>query len=697
MRKDKKDRDFILLVSIAIMITLVSTYEIFMTLESQLTWIVSFPVFFILNIIVIVLFLSFFIGIFDYRNGIVMGSGILLLLMTINTIKYSYRYVFFVLQDILLIDEVMGIKSSFSIIKSLDLILISILIFLVVTYTAIKSGKKEVGYNTRIRLIILFLVNVFLIANIPGLKSQYLMDKGPWLNIVSELKSDPEEEMLTDKKANEIFEMIDPSMIIGDKEILEGKTIENPDVIFILSESFWDVNMLEGIEFNIDPMEDYYDVMEESQHGYLDIPVFGGGTANTEFEILTGISTQFYSSGVMAYESGIDNPVMNIASVLKQSGYQTATIHPSDNWFYNRREVYKYMGFDEFISIEYFNEANIRGSYVSDKVTTDKVIEKLESTNEDQFLQVITMQNHGPYFENRYSEEEFDVIMADCLPEELDDDSRIEIEYTLNNYAQGLYDSGKELKRLTEYLDTIEKPTIVLFYGDHLPWLGEGNLSYNTFNYLPQGYDWEESINKYYQTSPFLIWKNYDKTEKDLGIVEASFVMPNILSNTNLEIPNYYKYINTISKDYIAISKYFITTTEGDLYDNTSEEYIELSENLRIMRDTILENEENSLDDLSYWSLETENLNGELDNVIIDEIHIDYENNTAKIHGQNLYKNLKLYSNGENIAAEIAWISSNEIDLILSLDLSIVDLSDFQLKLIDNKDNILAESNMIKY
>jgi hypothetical protein len=190
-------------------------------------------------------------------------------------------------------------------------------------------------------------------------------------------------------------------------ETEEASAEVEPHVIVIMSESFWDVSKLD-VTFTHNPIPVFESLREESLHGEIYVPVFSGGTGNTEYEVLTGMSLLNYKNNWhIVYNQDITEPIPSLASIFRKQGYQSIGIHPYTDWFYNRVSVYRHLGFDVFESIDSLEDPELVGEYVSDDFLTDRLIRLLETSTQPVFATVITMQNHGPYSNERYAEEDF--------------------------------------------------------------------------------------------------------------------------------------------------------------------------------------------------------------------------------------------------------------------------------------------------
>ena len=235
---------------------------------------------------------------------------------------------------------------------------------------------------------------------------------------------------------------------------------EKPNIIIIMSESFWDPTSIESLEFGTDPMP----TVRKYQKGEILSPTFGGGTSNVEFEALTGFSNMFLPPGSVPYQQYIKNELPALPRYLNGLGYETKAVHPYPKWFWNREQVYKHIGFEEFKDIDGFKDPFYKGPFVSDEQVTKTIIEQTEQTEEPVFTYAITMQNHTGYNSDKYPE----YAVETHTPPEVDPVFNL----LLRSYTQGISDADAALKQLIDYYETSDEPTLVVFFGDRLPAIG---------------------------------------------------------------------------------------------------------------------------------------------------------------------------------------------------------------------------------
>ncbi len=297
-----------------------------------------------------------------------------------------------------------------------------------------------------------------------------------------------------------------------------------PDVIVFLCESFWDIRKLPDTTFSENPMY-FYDELcarDNAYSGTIYSTALGGGTVRTEFDILTGLCTDFLPTGASPYIYAKENLFTHI-TLFKEEGYRTLALHPYDKKFYTREPAYPYMGFDTFLGeseiVEMLGgEEAIRRerSYVSDDSFVDSVIMKLEEQgDEPTFLFALSMENHQTY----YPLEQYEIAVKN---EHLSED----LLGTVSTYTQGVYHSNKALEKLIDYIDNREKDTMLVFFGDHLPTLGANHAAYAATG-LFDGSEEDTATRKAMYGTPFVIYGNFPLNE-------------GILSHTDNEMSDYY-------------------------------------------------------------------------------------------------------------------------------------------------------------
>jgi phosphoglycerol transferase MdoB-like AlkP superfamily enzyme len=342
------------------------------------------------------------------------------------------------------------------------------------------------------------------------------------------------------------------------------QSAKQPNVIFVMNEAFWDPTLMTNVSFSEDPVPTIHRLQKETTSGYLLSPQFGGGTSNVEFEVLTGDSMSFLPSGSNAYQQYIHKPLPSLASYFTNQGYKSMAIHSYVSYFYNRENVYKYMGFESFKSSEYFQNPEYKGGYISDDELSRSVIHAVDTTEKPLFTYAITMQNHGPYDDAaRYSEKPIKV-KGDFTPA---------TQTIIDNYTQGAHDADKALQLLIDHFKQSEEPTVIIFYGDHLPSLGYDYEVYTQsgFVHSAKPEDWTLEEIKKMHSVPFVMWSNYDLPKEHIPVLSYSFLGSYVLDKLHMEKPATFAYNYDLSRKVPGLLSNLVVDADQKLYPTVPE------------------------------------------------------------------------------------------------------------------------------
>lgn len=246
-------------------------------------------------------------------------------------------------------------------------------------------------------------------------------------------------------------------------QVNESGKMKTPNVIVIQLESFFDPNQVEGLTLSENPVPNFTRLKEEYPSGYLTVPALGAGTANTEFEVLTGLKSSFFGAGEYPYKTTVnDTPVESLCSLLKKQGYGTYAIHNNKGSFYDRENVYNEMGFDAFISLEYmYNVKYTSTGWAKDKTLVDDIMKCLRDTDGQDLVYTISVQGHGRYpSEEDTCEDHIQVSYTDA-----------EMEQPIHYYVNQIYEMDEMIADLIQELDAYGEDYVLVLYGDHLPTL----------------------------------------------------------------------------------------------------------------------------------------------------------------------------------------------------------------------------------
>lgn len=334
----------------------------------------------------------------------------------------------------------------------------------------------------------------------------------------------------------------------NDKDIIPHSSVK-PNIIFLQLESFFDPKHLKNYEYSEDPTPVFTALKNEYPSGYLTVPVFGAGTANIEFEVLTGMNVMFFGAGEYPYKTVLtDKTIESVCYNLKEFGYHTTAIHNNTAVFYGRDIVFANLGFDNFISIE--NMAGVEYNeigWAKDSCLTNEIMKTLTTTDTLDLIYTITVQGHGRYPSDAEYEK---IISVDGVNEDMEE--QLSFEYYLNQVRE----DDEFIGDLTKALSNYDEPVVLVMFGDHLP-----NFEFSADD-LDNG-----SI---FQTE-YIIWSNFDLhvDDKDLSSYQLSAYVTGLfgldsgviasLHRTLSDDDNYLEMLETLMYDMIY--------GEGDVFE----------------------------------------------------------------------------------------------------------------------------------
>lgn len=238
---------------------------------------------------------------------------------------------------------------------------------------------------------------------------------------------------------------------------------EKPNIIFIQLESFMDLKRMQGVTYSEEPTPVYSSLRKTCPGGFLKVPSVGAGTANTEFEILTGMTLDYFGAGEYPYKTVLqDETCESMAYNLRELGYRTGVLHNNTGSFYSRNKVFANLGFDYFVSSEYMENLSYNPiGWAKDKVLTRQIQHILKATSEPDLIYTITVQDHGKYptelLENPH------IKVSGFAPE---DEER---QNAFTYYVNQCHETDAFLGSLIATLNAFEEPVVLVLYGDHLP------------------------------------------------------------------------------------------------------------------------------------------------------------------------------------------------------------------------------------
>lgn len=306
---------------------------------------------------------------------------------------------------------------------------------------------------------------------------------------------------------------------------------ELPNIIVVQLESYFDPTEVEWLQFSEDPIPNLRKMYQEYSSGYFKVPSVGAGTANTEFEVLTGMSMRFFGPGEYPYKTyGKTKVIESAASALRQLGYGAEALHNNGGNFYSRAQVFNNMGFDHFTSKEFMNILRTTpNGWATDDILIPNILESMDTTEEQDFVFTISVQGHGEYPTEQIIENP-----AITISGVEDEGTRNAWEY----YVNQVYEMDKFAGDLVAAMEKRGEPTVVVFYGDHLPTMD---------------LQAKDMKSKYLYNTNYVIWDNIGLEKKD-GNYAAYQIMSEVLERLDIHTGTVFNYHQQRhqTKDYLA-------------------------------------------------------------------------------------------------------------------------------------------------
>mgnify|MGYP002528608786 FL=1 len=280
----------------------------------------------------------------------------------------------------------------------------------------------------------------------------------------------------------------------SEENLPETKEGSHPNILFLQLESFFDPTLVNYLELSEDPIPNFRKLMKEYSSGYYKVPSVGAGTANTEFESITGMSLHYFGPGEYPYKSILKETTCESAPyILKNLGYTAHAVHNNEANFYGRRSIFPNLGFDTFTSAEYMKDENQKNSlgWTKDSVLTDEIVKCLDSTEGPDYVYTISVQGHGDYPSEPVLENP-EITVSGAPTDELNN----KWEY----YVNQIHEMDNFVKELTDKLADYPEDVVLVMYGDHLPTMG---LTV------------EDVENKYLFQTEYVMWDNFGLKKKN--------------------------------------------------------------------------------------------------------------------------------------------------------------------------------------
>lgn len=361
----------------------------------------------------------------------------------------------------------------------------------------------------------------------------------------------------------------------------QGKDVS---VVMVMNEAFSDITDAPAFPYSEanDPLPNLHALRKDPHalSGHVIVPGFAGGTANTEFDVLTGMQTNALSASTTSAMRVVNRNLDSLFRVFGNDGYETSFYHPGDNWFYNRENVYRWFGAEETRFVGDMEDPEYKGRWVTDDYAAGLIEDAFRQAEGPLFHFTTTIQNHMSYTADKYGPDyDFPPTGIPGLSEE--------VETLVRVYVEGLRDADAMLGRLWSYFDAREEPVVLVYWGDHLPYLGNDMLGYRQLGIdVAPGPEGQENLAAY--KTPFVIWANaaaaealdWENAVETLDLpetVSACFLGAAVLELTGRgEESPWFSFLNQLRRELPVVQKTVCQPAGGSLTGEPDPEQQEL-------------------------------------------------------------------------------------------------------------------------
>lgn len=496
-----------------------------------LTFFIDSPFRYIMNVALVMTPFTVFFMIRKRSIGMVLVSFAWLAIGITNGLVLAFRVTPFSTIDFRLVDAALGVIGNYMEVWQMILLGIGIVLALAAMLFLMIKIKKYTGKMHYIRNAVLIagywltmyfgfkaLVHAGVFATVlPNLAYAYHDYGVSYCFVVTGMRNGIRQPIdYSEVKVEQIKEGIDKKF----KSEKKKSEVKKPNIIFLQLESFFDITKVKNYYFEQDPLPYFSYLKENYSSGYLTVPAFGAGTANTEFEAMTGMKLSFFSPGEYPYKTILKKHTCeSVPYDLKKIGYGTHVVHNNTASFYGRNKVFTNLGYDSFSTIETMDSRNTTAiGWAKDYILTDQIMDVLQSTTGPDYVYTISVQGHGDYYKENAQADDPE-IMVNNVSEKKQQDA-------VNYYVEQIGEMDAFLKQLCEKLSQFDEDTILVMYGDHLPGLGFSD---------------DDLINGDVFQTEYVIWSNFGLKKKDKDL-SAYQLAAEVLNRVNIHEGNIIRY-----------------------------------------------------------------------------------------------------------------------------------------------------------
>ncbi len=517
-------------------------------------------------LVVLTVILVFYCLLGKIMPAVFIGTGIFMIISTVNVYVYRFRQRLFEPLDIFSIGTAKNVAGSYSLFPIPFRLIVcwSIYIVMLMVFCRLLQ-KRQVKLTTKLKCALLGACAAcsaaifFFSATIPI--SHWYRDAAGYNGYILNFTAGFRE--LSVKKPDNystelITELAEQYKTESDEQEID--TSELPHIIVIMDETFSDLSVAGEFSTNIEVMPFISSLKDNTVSGYALSSVYGGNTANSEYEFLTGNSMAWLSPNAVPYQQYISAPAYSMVSYLKSSyNYKCIAMHPFRASGWNRPNVYEYLGFDECFFIDDFPSPHkfVR-EYISDREMFEFVIDTFEANKENSlFIFGVTMQNHNPYdytgdnYTKYISLDDYDGMFPD-----------------VEQYLSLIHETDKAVEYLITYFKTVDEKVIIAFYGDHQP--GISSTFYDAIDEAPDDTMPLDKQQKRYEV-PFFVWANYDIEEEYISCTSLNYLSSYVYDAAEIALPPYNRFLRAMEGKIPAVNV-------NGFYSLTDERYLPFNE-----------------------------------------------------------------------------------------------------------------------
>lgn len=542
---------------------------------SAIYFIEDFPVEAVVNYVLI--FLIFSISMFFRRKVFfkVMVSSILILLSVVSSILMKLRGMPLFPYDLLSFREAIKISGVFLNIRFEFIVAAILIVFLIFSiFIFKKEGKRERFIGKRNLIVFLVVLTTYIVA-VPQLSNAKIITAMAWnpggsFERNGFVYSFARESVLAfrrkpkgykEKTIKDIRAKLDKDVKKDKRNIYTGNN--RPNVIIVQLEAFMDPTRIKGVKFSEDPIPNMRKLMNNYTSGLMRVPVTGGGTARTEYEVLSGSNFDYLNQGEIPYQTFLsEKPSISIATDLNKYGYRSVAVHNFYQRFYNRNKGLENLGFNKFIPLDIMTNIEYNPTYwPKDKILTKYIEEQIDSNkipedgkkNKPAFVFTISTQGHSKYPMTKL-DIKYPIKLKDSKLAPTD-------ESQILYYANQMKEVDDFVGNLVKDVNKSNKPTVLVLYGDHLPALDiirRGNSGVDKFESL---FVIANNFGKKKEKIP----KNFQAYQLSTLVLQTAglpYGPMNLIHAYMKNDKDYQKYIKLVQYDILFGKKYFLKNNE---------------------------------------------------------------------------------------------------------------------------------------